>query len=68
MPPKKPLLSAPSFSRRTGSGSSRITKAIVANRLVGKAKVMSYKDIVEAQAKIDAKEAIVVKTKTWSEA
>jgi hypothetical protein len=33
MPLKKPLLSAPSFSMRTGSCSSRTTKAIVANRL-----------------------------------
>jgi hypothetical protein len=29
--------------------------------VVGKAKVMSYEDIVEAQAKRDAKEAAVVK-------
>ena len=41
--------------------------------MVGKAKVMSYEDIVEAQAKRDAKEAAVVKgkrgqRKTWSEA
>jgi hypothetical protein len=31
--------------------------------VVGKAKVMSYEDIVEAQAKRDAKEAVVVKGK-----
>jgi hypothetical protein len=31
--------------------------------VVGKAKVMSYEDIVEAQAKRDAKEAAVVKGK-----
>jgi len=31
--------------------------------VVGKAKVMSYKDIVEAQAKRDAKEVITVKGK-----
>ena len=36
--------------------------------VVGKAKVMSYEDIVEAQAKRDAKEAAVVKGKPWSEA
>ena len=31
--------------------------------VVGKAKVMSYEDVVEAQAKRDAKEAVVVKGK-----
>jgi hypothetical protein len=31
--------------------------------VVGKVKVMSYEDIVEAQAKCDAKEAAVVKGK-----
>jgi hypothetical protein len=36
--------------------------------VVGKAKVMSYEDIVEAQAKRDAKEAAVVKRQMRSEA
>ena len=54
MLPKKHLLNAPFFSMRTGFYSSRTTKETVANQLgpqlVGKTKVMSYDDIVEAQA------------------
>ena len=40
-----------------------LTHQSTSSTAVGKAKLMSYKDIVGAQAKRDAKEAIVVKGK-----
>ncbi len=47
------------FKQNKESKSRKSTRSTV----VGKAKVMSYEDIVEAQVKRDAKEAVVVKGK-----